>query len=44
MGESDMSYGDYLQLDKLLDAPSHRVPTRTTKCCSSSSIRPLNCG
>jgi hypothetical protein len=38
-----MSYGDYLALDQIL-TPSTRCRPTTTRCCSSCSTRPANCG
>lgn len=38
-----MAYGDYLRLDKVLDAQSPLSPLMT-RCFSSSSIRPANYG
>jgi tryptophan 2,3-dioxygenase len=40
-----MSYGDYLRLDRLLAAQVPRSdPRSTTSCSSSSSTRPPSCG
>ena len=41
-----MTYGSYLGLDQLLNgaASGQRLRSTTTRCSSSSSIRPPNCG
>ena len=39
----DMSYGDYLRMDAILNA-QHPLRKRMMKCCSSYNIRPASFG